>query len=59
VIFLSTDCSDTESEVLRRYGRAGRRLRDDDFITRPESDPGRSMRGQETGWKGSTNVPPK
>jgi putative transposase len=59
VTFLSTDCSATESEALRRHERTGRPLRDDDFITRLEAALGRSIRRQKPGPKGSTNAPPK
>jgi putative transposase len=57
--FLSTECSDTESDALRRQERTGRPLGDDDFITRLESALGRSMRRQKPGPKGSTNARPK
>ncbi len=54
--FLSTECSDTVSEALRRHGRTGRALADDDFISRPASTLGRSVRRQKPGREGSTNA---
>ena len=55
--FLSTECSDTESEGLRRHERTGRPLGDDDFITRLESALGRSMRCQKLGPRDSMQDP--
>ena len=59
VTFLSTECSDTESEALPRHERTGRPLGDDDFISRLESALGRTIRRQKPGPKGSTNALPK
>ncbi len=56
VSFLSTQCSDTESEALRRHERTCRSLGDNDFITRLGSATGRSMRRQKPGPKRSTNA---
>ena len=46
VTFLSTECSDTELEALRRHERTGRPLRDADFIKTLGAALGRSMRCQ-------------
>jgi len=59
VTFLSTKCSGTESEALRRHERTGRPLEHDDFITRLESALGRSMRRQKPGPRGSMQDPAK
>ena len=57
VTFLSTECSGTELETLRRHERTGRPLGDDDFITRLESTLGRSMRRKKPGPRGSMQDP--
>ena len=59
VTFLSAECSDTESEVMRRHERTGGPLGDDDFIKKLESALGRSIRRQKPDPKPSTNAPPK
>ena len=53
VTFLSTECSGTDPEPLRRHERTGRPLGDDDFITRQEWALGRSMGRQKPGPRGS------
>ena len=59
VTFLSTECSDTEREAMRRHERTGRPLGDDDFIMKLESVLGRSLRREKPGPKPITNAPPK
>jgi putative transposase len=50
--FLSTGCSDEESEALRRHERTGRPLGSDSFLSRLEATLGRPIRRQKPGPKG-------
>ena len=59
VTFLSSECSDTESEALRRHERTGRPLGDDDFIVKLESALGRPIRRRKPGPKRSPTAPRK
>jgi putative transposase len=50
--FLSSGCSDEESEALRRHERTGRPLGSDDFLSGLEEALGRRMRRQKPGPRG-------